>query len=739
MTKRIFTALALFAGLHAAAGSAEITLVTQAPAGTSLRIYSMPYGDMTVTGADKGEYFGQYVSKGPGTTIRLGGRIDQLEVYGCQLSALDIAAAPDMYILKCYSNAISSLNVSNAPVLAILEANDNRLDHIDLSNCTALEEVNLSGNVLNTLVSGELPNLTKLNCSGNELPVLDLEGCPALEELYAANNHISSLDLHANTKLWWMHLFGNEFVGPTMDEFIATLPEAAMAPALLYMVNTRGQETNLCLSADVKRIREKGWAVMDWKDGIESNGLIGSIYYGADYVPAVSDLSVVLTTARIPGETITLNVKSTGTFAIEGVAESTTAGKAEYTLRSSTVVIKGDITLLECPGNELIGLAFNGTNPYLTALECNDNAIQSLDLVNATALTRLNAQNNALRHLNIEGCTAILRVDCYGNKLYGSAMRQFMQSLPDGKASNPYLFVIDTKDTAEGNVATTDDVAIAKEKGWSVFDFAGGDRWGMGLAYDGSDPSLVTVPEEYFTFVSDNSRTIVTLEGPGLSAGDFPIVEGGEVMQWNGNTLGIRATAGQTVTVYGNYTNVMMPFSVLTAFDPSHLPNLTDLNICLNEITSLDLSQNTALNIVSVEGNLLTALDLSSCANLIYANVYGNAIEGEAMTAMMQSLPERDLTHFGTLIVYDGTYGNEFNKCLESDVTIAGDRCWLVYELDENGDPQIYKGMSAIANISADAAEAPVYYNMQGLRVAAPAAGGIYLRRQGPKVEKVAF
>lgn len=46
--------------------------------------------------------------------------------------------------------------------------------------------------------------------------------------------------------------------------------------------------------------------------------------------------------------------------------------------------------------------------------------------------------------------------------------------------------------------------------------------------------------------------------------------------------------------------------------------------------------------------------------------------------------------------------------------------------------------MSAIAAVGADDTEAPVeYYNLQGIRVSEPAQGGIYIRKQGNKVEKV--
>lgn len=100
----------LLAGLLTAASSyaedAEIKMTTSAAAGTELRIYSLPYNSATITGADKGEYFGTYLSKGPGTEITITGDIEQLEVYGCSLTDINVVKAPELSILKCYKNSL---------------------------------------------------------------------------------------------------------------------------------------------------------------------------------------------------------------------------------------------------------------------------------------------------------------------------------------------------------------------------------------------------------------------------------------------------------------------------------------------------------------------------------------------------------------------------------------------------------------------------------------------------------
>lgn len=240
-------ALMLATGANAHAET-TVTLVTDAAAGTELRLYSMPYGETTVAGADKTDYFGIYKSQGPGSTITLTGNIEELEVYGCQLTALTVADAQTMRILRCYDNKLESIDLSSCPELVVLNCKENKLESIDLSACTSLEKIEAQNNELSTVVTGNLAKLTFADFSYNKLVDIDMSSCPELADLYVQKNLLTTLDLSHNTKLWGLRVFGNELAGEAMDQFIADLPYATMNPALLYIVDTRdAEEGNLCL------------------------------------------------------------------------------------------------------------------------------------------------------------------------------------------------------------------------------------------------------------------------------------------------------------------------------------------------------------------------------------------------------------------------------------------------------------------------------------------------------------
>ena len=107
------------------------------------------------------------------------------------------------------------------------------------------------------------------------------------------------------------------------------------------------------------------------------------------------------------------------------------------TATGTKVVLKGDITELDCSSNELTALDVRGLTALqtlycdnnlltsidlhgLTALQelyCNDNEIASLDARGLTALQALHCDNNRLTSLDVQGLTALQELDCSSNAI----------------------------------------------------------------------------------------------------------------------------------------------------------------------------------------------------------------------------------------------------------------------------------------------------------------------------------
>ena len=682
--KTMLAAFILFAGIqhYASATIGQIKMTTNAPAGTELRIQAYPY-DYEVKGADKSEYFGIYISKGEGSEIIVSAEaLSQVEVYGCQLSNLDIVSGDDLFILRCYNNGISKLDLTGCKKLEVLDCHSNKITNLDLTQNPILEKINVSDNKLTSLDLGVKDAMTELDCSVNQqLKELDLSQCPSVNNLSFHNCSLTEIDLSNNKVLDWIYAYNNGIRGASMDKFISNLP-VARATGLVYIVDTRAEsENNECTMAQVSAFAEKGWATIDAQTS--------QFYPGCDYKSDVSDRQITLTTSRSAGETISLNIVTNADIEISGVQETAYSGKKTYTLTGSTVVISGDVTNFQCPGNDITSLSFSDPS-LLTYLECQDNKITTLDLSGAEAMTQLHCQHNELTSLNLSGCTSLLRVNCYQNRIKGSAMADMMNSLC--KSDNePYLFVIDTEapNGLEGNIATTDDVKIANEKGWKVYDYKNGYKYGMGIIYAGSEPTEPQLPAEYFT-LTRSSKGHIMFTVLFADSNYAPVIEGGTISGWNGGTLTVNMT-DETIKVYGDAVTINALYANIENIDITHLPNITELNIALNDIKNLNLTGNAKLKTLSCEGNLLEELDLSNCQQLGYVNCYGNQLKGTNMTAMIESLPIKTSESFGQLIVLDQTYQHEGNICLKSDVAKASDKYWATYELIDH-KPMLYEG-----------------------------------------------
>lgn len=164
------------------------------------------------------------------------------------------------------------------------------------------------------------------------------------------------------------------------------------------------------------------------------------------------------------------------------------------------------LVTLACSNNQLTSLDVS-KNTILSSLDCSENQLPSLDLSRNTDLDYVYCSNNQLSSLNVYNCRHLRILHCFGNKLttltglrdrylttlhcysnqiQGAAMDALVNSLWKNQWGNQFV-VVDTKDKNEANVCTNAQVAIAKERGWSVCDYNGGDI----CDYDGFNHSGV--------------------------------------------------------------------------------------------------------------------------------------------------------------------------------------------------------------------------------------------------------
>ena len=128
---------------------------------------------------------------------------------------------------------------------------------------------------------------------------------------------------------------------------------------------------------------------------------------------------ITMTTSKEVGDIIGLRIGAHGDVSIDGAQEfeRPPGGRLEYyTLTSQTITIRGDVTYLECRGNNLTSLDVSGCTS-LIELSCRVNQLTSLNLSGCTALTELDCSDNPLTSVNLSGCQSLKKFSWIGGRL----------------------------------------------------------------------------------------------------------------------------------------------------------------------------------------------------------------------------------------------------------------------------------------------------------------------------------
>ena len=173
------------------------------------------------------------------------------------------------------------------------------------------------------------------------------------------------------------------------------------------------------------------------------------------------------------------------------------------------------------------------------------------------------------------------------------------------------------------------------------------------------------------------SRAVGEEIGLSIKANGNVTIEGAqETSDYDTYTLTLTS---QTVTIRGDVTELDCRESQLTSLDVSKNTALKILACQDNQLTSLDVSKNIALTKLLCSNNKLTSLNVSGCTRLTFIACTSNYINGQAMTKLVNSLPNRREKSSGTLLVVDcSSQKRDRNRCSAADVTTAKRKNWKV-------------------------------------------------------------
>ena len=549
--------------------------------------------------------------------------LEYLYCYNNQLTSLNVSGCTALTTLKCYGNQLTSLNVLKNTALTTLECYGNQLTSLDVSQNTALTTLDCYSNQLTSLDVSKNTALTELACSINKLTSLDPSQNIALTELYCSENKLTSLNVSKNTALTTLYCHSNQINGENMTRLVNSLfDRKGMSSGTLRVVDysSKKKDKNRGSFADVATASKKNWAVQKYEPDYSWTSYSG-----------VGEGVITMTTSKAVGEKVGLGIVANGDVVIEGVSEMPQLGRNRnnYTLTSQTIIIQGDVAELDCGDNQLI----------------------SLDLLQNRALTELVCSRNKLETLDLSACSNLKSLECYRNKIRGNAVAQLVESLPDryGKDPGEFYFVYYSEDEYEENFCYRPAVGRANDKNWRPQKrYYGGWEDYFGVIDEGV--VMMRTAQEV------GSQITLTLEAKGDVAID--------------GVKGVPETDGKP----HQYT--------LLSQDVTIRGYVTKLHCSGNMLTSLDLSTTVPLVELNCSNNQLPALDVSHNAALTSLACYRNQIKGEAMAQLIKGLPQLPLrsTHLFGIVSNAADEGNVF---LKADVERVQDKGWSPMKWDE--------------------------------------------------------
>lgn len=376
-----------------------------------------------------------------------------LDCSNCQLTSLDVSKNVLLQGIGCERNQIDSLDLSKNIALENLFCAENRLHTLDLSMNTQLRDIWCEINQITELKLGNMPWLWRLICQYNKIEDLDLSQCPELSEIDCNNNRLTKFDISMNDKLTWIECFENYLLYTELPLPNASWTRYKYAPQSMFVAGevSTGDVFDLNDQYDIYGNKTQyKWKTMYYgdleimKDYTITEGRTVFIRHQDDSVfcemtnrtfPQFSSTAPLSTTyLKVSGDDkpvysfTTLNdTGSVISFSLSSGNENTPI-KIDY---GNGISVYDTLGINEksyhdtLVGSQTVNIYGEG----ITTLNCDDNRLVSIDIVNDTTLVTLSLKNNLLRKFDRDNFMRLRSLDCsnnlidfIGGGIYGGSM-----------------------------------------------------------------------------------------------------------------------------------------------------------------------------------------------------------------------------------------------------------------------------------------------------------------------------
>ena len=616
------------------------------------------------------------------------------------------------------------------------------------------------------ITNDEIANITSLDISNRRISDLKgIEHFTALKKLLCYKNQLSWVNFSANRNLKELDCYSNQIMGVKMDSLIASLPTLSSDEGSLYVYDAT-EDNNICCEKQVSEAVAKGWNVFyytgtDWQQytGHENGVVIDDYNFPDEYFNAYLKTQVYGLNGFITDDEIKkltwLYVGYTGNVSnlkgIEYFTELKELSCNDNQLTNLDVSKNTALMTLNCSNNQLTNIDVS-KNVALTGLYCSKNQLASLDVSKNTslmflnfsdnqftsfdvpknlALTNIYCSNNQLTCIDVSGCTSLMSLTCSNNQLTSLDVSK-NTALTSLYCANNQLARLDvSKNTTleslycRYNQLTSLD--LSKNTAMIYLECSYNQLTTLDLSknttmrqLDCSNNQLMSLEVSRCSYLYCKNNLLTNLDMSKnvnlyeLYCNDNQLT--GLDLSKNTELSDLNCSNNQLTSLDVSGCTCLSRFlcfnNQLTSLDISNNTGLTGLNCSYNKLASLDVSHNTAFTSLHCENNLLTNLDVSKNTALVFLGCYDNKIKGEAMDALVGSLPNQTSA---LMRVIDLSNSFEENVCTTTQVNVAKGKGWRVLTADEidyeGSDP------SSIQSITLDKDIKTPIYDLNGRKL----------------------
>ena len=351
-----------------------------------------------------------------------------------------------------YSSSAKTVCIGSTPVTdkTIIISDD----YVAILNSSYFPDQNLRTKLYNSyfnkgyINSTDVINTTSLNVSGcNISDLTGLRYFTYLRNLNCSSNNLSSLPTLSNV-LTSLFCNNNQLTAlPTLPSTIQTLYAGSNKFNGQLSITGKPNLTTLDVSNNT----------MITILNCSGNALTSLSYYGCTALKNLNCSSNNLSSLpALPIGLTNLYCNNNKLTSLPDLPDGLTVIDCSYNQLTSLPMLPSDISSLNVRGNLFTTLGIWGRTK-----------LKYLDCSSCSKLTTLDCANNALTSLNIANCPALSVLQINNNQLKGEAMGNIISSLPTRSSSNPGTFrVLTANYDGEGNVITTSQVELARNKYW---------------------------------------------------------------------------------------------------------------------------------------------------------------------------------------------------------------------------------------------------------------------------------